>query len=313
MYGHKEIDQIIISIIINCYNGEEYLREAIDSIYAQTYKNWEIIFWDNCSTDNSSNIAKSFDHKIKYFKSTITTTLGEARNNAINKTNGKYISFIDCDDIWSNPEKLSLQLKLMEENPEYALCYGSIQEIFKSGLFFRNVYTNYDSAFIFDKLLMQFDISIITSMVRKSVLIEQNLSFDSNIKASEEFCLFMQIACQYKIGVSREILAKYRVHQTSLTSKSLSILGAERRYTLNLIISKYPKLHQVYYNQFVESFARADYYDARWLVSNGEKILASKLLFKNKRVNYRYFLLGLIALFPNYFWNKIHLLKRNRT
>ena len=58
----------LVSVIMNCYNGETYLREAIDSIYAQTYQNWEIIFLDNASTDDSANIAKSYDKKIKYLK-----------------------------------------------------------------------------------------------------------------------------------------------------------------------------------------------------------------------------------------------------
>ena len=59
--------QPLVSVIMNCYNGEKYLREAIDSIYAQTYTNWEIIFWDNASTDNSAEIAKLSDSRLKYF------------------------------------------------------------------------------------------------------------------------------------------------------------------------------------------------------------------------------------------------------
>ena len=54
----------LVTIIINCFNGESYLKEAIESVYEQTYDNWEIIFWDNCSTDDSSYIAKSFDNNL---------------------------------------------------------------------------------------------------------------------------------------------------------------------------------------------------------------------------------------------------------
>ena len=65
-------DNPLISIIMNCYNGEKYLQEALDSVINQTYKNWEIIFWDNQSTDNSSFILKSYkDHRIKYFYSIV--------------------------------------------------------------------------------------------------------------------------------------------------------------------------------------------------------------------------------------------------
>ena len=60
----------VVSVIINCHNGEKYLSKCIKSILAQTYKNWEIVFWDNCSTDNSKKIIKNFkDTRIKYFKS----------------------------------------------------------------------------------------------------------------------------------------------------------------------------------------------------------------------------------------------------
>ena len=61
--------QPFVSIIINCYNSDEYLTEAINSIFSQTFTNWEIIFWDNNSTDKSARIAKSYGDKLKYFKS----------------------------------------------------------------------------------------------------------------------------------------------------------------------------------------------------------------------------------------------------
>ena len=64
----------LVSIIMNCHNGEKFLSEAIKSILKQSYKNWELIFWDNCSTDNSSLILKSFkDSRIKYFRSNLLT------------------------------------------------------------------------------------------------------------------------------------------------------------------------------------------------------------------------------------------------
>ena len=88
----------LVSIIMNCYNCAKYLEEAIDSIYAQSYDNWEIIFWDNCSTDNSALIAKSYDSKLKYFLAKEHTALGRARNLAIKEAKGGYIAFLDSDD-----------------------------------------------------------------------------------------------------------------------------------------------------------------------------------------------------------------------
>ena len=67
----------LVSVIMNCYNSDQYLQEAIESIYAQTYSNWEIIFWDNASIDDSAKIAKSYDERIKYYLASETTSLGE--------------------------------------------------------------------------------------------------------------------------------------------------------------------------------------------------------------------------------------------
>jgi len=63
--------QSTVSVIMNCLNYSKYLREAIDSVYVQTYKDWEIIFWDNASTDNSAEIARSYDRRLRYFRSKV--------------------------------------------------------------------------------------------------------------------------------------------------------------------------------------------------------------------------------------------------
>ena len=105
----------LVSVIINCYNGEKYLRQAIDSVLSQSYKNFEIIFWDNQSTDASAELVQSFnDSRIKYFLSPNHTVLYGARNQAVQKASGDFLSFIDCDDIWSR-EKLERQLRLFDD------------------------------------------------------------------------------------------------------------------------------------------------------------------------------------------------------
>ena len=75
----------LVSIIMNCYNGEKYLQEALDSIIDQTYKNWELIFWDNQSIDNSTNIVLSYnDHRIKYFYSKFFRHRARSKPNLFN-------------------------------------------------------------------------------------------------------------------------------------------------------------------------------------------------------------------------------------
>ena len=114
----------LVSIIVNCHNGEQYLAECIKSIIYQTYENWELIFWDNKSKDNSAEIFKSFkDHRFRYFISDKHTNLHEARNNALEKIKGDYIAFLDTDDWWTY-NKLEKQVPFFE-NKEINLVYGN--------------------------------------------------------------------------------------------------------------------------------------------------------------------------------------------
>ena len=98
----------LISIIVNCHNGEKFINRCIESILIQTYDNFEIIFLDNMSTDGTEEILKKIsDKRIKYFKTEKFLKLYEARNLAISKAKGKYISFLDIDDSWEK-DKLKL-------------------------------------------------------------------------------------------------------------------------------------------------------------------------------------------------------------
>ena len=116
----------LVSIILNCYNGEKYLQQALNSIEKQSYKNWELIFWDNRSTDNSKNIFKSFKNKkFKYYISKKHTSLYKARNLAIKKSRGQFISFIDADDLWEK-NKLKKQVELFLRNKQVSLIYSNL-------------------------------------------------------------------------------------------------------------------------------------------------------------------------------------------
>ena len=91
----------LVSIIINCFNGEQFLRETIESVINQTYPNWEMIFWVNQSTDSSADIVNSYeDPRIRYIYASEHTSLGKARSLAIKEARGEYISFLDSDDMW---------------------------------------------------------------------------------------------------------------------------------------------------------------------------------------------------------------------
>ena len=86
-----------VSVIMNCYNGGKYLRESIESVLNQSYLDWELIFWDNLSSDNSAAIFSEYsaDERLRYFCSPTHTNLGAARKLAYEETRGKFIAFLD--------------------------------------------------------------------------------------------------------------------------------------------------------------------------------------------------------------------------
>ena len=104
----------LVSIIVNCFNGEKYLEECLISLKNQTYKNWEVIFWDNHSTDNSKKIFDKFnDKRFKYYLSPKHVFLYEARDLAVKASQGDFIAFCDVDDFWSQ-ERLEYQVPLFK-------------------------------------------------------------------------------------------------------------------------------------------------------------------------------------------------------
>ena len=120
----KTNKQPLVSIIMNCFNGETYLKESIESVLSQTYKNWELIFWDNKSKDKSADIFKSYNEKkLKYYYAHEHTNLYKARNEAIKKSNGDFIAFLDSDDFWEQ-DKLELQVELFKDL-DVAVVYGN--------------------------------------------------------------------------------------------------------------------------------------------------------------------------------------------
>ena len=91
----------LVTILMNCYNGEKYLKDSLNSLISQSYKNWELIFWDNQSNDRSKKIFDTFnDARLKYYKAQNHEKLYVARNQALSKAKGEYIAFLDVDDLW---------------------------------------------------------------------------------------------------------------------------------------------------------------------------------------------------------------------
>lgn len=119
----------LVSIVTPSYNTSKYISETIESVLAQTYTNWEMIIVDDCSTDNTDDVIKPYlsDTRIKYFKNPKNSGAAVSRNYALSEAKGKWIAFLDSDDIWVS-DKLEKQIAFMKEN-KYHFSYTNYEEM----------------------------------------------------------------------------------------------------------------------------------------------------------------------------------------
>lgn len=292
-----------ISIIMNCFNGERYLKEAIDSIYAQTFADWEIIFWDNASTDRSREIAEGYDSRLRYFCSEKNVSLGAARRLAVGKATGDWIGFLDTDDLW-HPHKLERQLTALE-GTEHVLCYAGVQEINPDGSVIRELTPKYPTGHMLENQLNQFDINMVTPLIRRQALLEHGLNFDESVQVSEEYNLFIRLASKGSFCTIAEPLGVWRISPGSLTDQKMDRWAAERFYTLAQLKQENPGIENRYPRAFKQAEARGIYYKVRYLVANGEKGEAGRFLWSIASVHPVY-----LALLPCLFipgaWNFAH-------
>lgn len=249
-----------VSIILNCHNGEEYLEDALISISKQTYTNWELVFWDNRSSDNSSIIFEKFkkkNKKFKYFKAKKFTSLYKARNLAIQKANGDYIAFIDSDDTWEK-DKLQKQLKLFKD-PSVGVVYGNLWlKNEKNNKIKRCINYKLPEGFIYKNLLKNYYIGIITAVIKKKIL-NKNFYFNSNYNIIGDFDLFIRLSVFNKFKVIQDPVATYRLHQNNLSSKFRSLQILELKDWLNRQKSKLDKTEYFEFKKKIEFLKFVDF------------------------------------------------------
>ncbi len=195
-----------VSIILNCYNGEKYLSDCLKSIKKQTYKNYELIFWDNCSTDKSKKIFKKYkDKRFKYFKSKKNTILSKARNLAIKKATGNWLAFIDCDDIWYRNKLYEFKNFLDLENMGvmFSDYYILKKKLIKSK---KKVQNNF-----FRELLLDNYIFFSSVLIKKDYFFETGMC-DEKLKHAEDYDILLKVLEKYDGLFINKRLIKYRIH-----------------------------------------------------------------------------------------------------
>ena len=210
----------LISIIMNCHNGEAFLNEAIQSVLKQKYKKWEMIFWNNNSTDNSEKVFKSYrDKRLRYYFRKKKVSLYKSRNSAIKKAKGEFIAFLDVDDIWL-PNKLSLQVKKFRD-PNVGLVYGKCLKVHKNSFFGRRQLItpgNLPEGYVTKDLLKSYNVGLLTIMLRKKFL-NKNKVFKTQYNYLGDLDFVLRFSLKYKFAAVQEIIGIYRQHENQMQKK----------------------------------------------------------------------------------------------
>ncbi len=241
----NNINAPLVSVIMNCYNGEKYLKEAIDSVLKQTYTNWELIFWDNQSTDESPKIVKSYDDKrICYYYAESNKPLSAARNLAIQKANGEYVAFLDSDDVWL-PEKLQKQIGGLTKQSNAGISYCGFETLLTSDtesainqakFYSKFSYKSHNSKSIYNKLLKGNFIIFSTVIINRNIC-DLTGGFSEHLEQNEDFEILLKASLLTNAICISNVLVKYRIH-----SSNNSYLNARKNFTESeYIFSNLPK------------------------------------------------------------------------
>ena len=214
----------LVSIIIPVYNASRFLEETINSIQEQTYSNWEAIFIDDCSSDNSYNLIKKHqkeDKRIKLIKNKTNSGAAVSRNNGIDHAEGDYLCFLDADDKW-HPEKLEKQINFMQElNCEFSF----------TGYQFANEKCNPNGKIVsvpdkinYKQALKNTTIWTSTVMFDMNKLSKEDIRMP-NIKRGQDTATWWKVLkkIKYAYGLN-EVLSYYRRTNNSLSANKLTAL-----------------------------------------------------------------------------------------
>lgn len=224
----------LVSVIIPVYNSEKYIGGTIKSILNQTYDNIEIIVIDDGSSDKSADVIKELINIyggkkiIKYYYQE-NSGVSEARNKGIEKANGKYVAFIDSDDLWKIT-KIEAQMKMIYKTSMRA-CYCGFLDFFQKDNSTKKRKMKLPSGKILYDFLKD-DVWCWTGtwVIDKSLIEENNIRFTENCNWGEDFEFFIKITAMTEVCCVKEYLALYRIRPNSLTTSSSFLKQSEDIY-----------------------------------------------------------------------------------
>ena len=221
-----------VSVVIPSYNCANYLRAALESVLAQSYRPFEIIVIDDGSTDETQELIRDYPQVI-YVRQE-NSGPSRARNTGVRRAQGRYIAFLDADDIWTSG-KLSAQMAIMESHPEVGIVFGDMQNFFADDAPQQPVFQKYKlteeffghPSLVMDPVAKLLRINFIatgTVLARKDILESCGL-FDEQVHAAEDWDLWLRIALRHPIAYTASVVMLRRRHDTN-TSKNTEAMSS---------------------------------------------------------------------------------------
>ncbi len=209
----------LVSIIMNVRDGAATLREAMDSVLAQTFMEWDLILWDDRSSDGSASIVAQFhDERIRYFLSPEDVPLGRARRDAIRQARGEWIAFLDQDDVWL-PRKLERQMALAKAG--VGLIYGRTIRFYPRGMErdydHAHEYQRLPEGDVFTQLFTKSCFIAMSSAVFRRSAIEAMGGIPDSIQIIPDYYLYVAVARQYQVRAVQAAVCRYRMHSGSMS------------------------------------------------------------------------------------------------
>lgn len=233
----------LVSIITPAYNAARFIGETIESVLAQTYKNWEMIIVDDCSTDDTREIVQSYqekDSRIKLFTLDKNSGSGVARNKAMDEAKGRFIAFLDSDDLWY-PEKLRRQIAFMLDNG-VAFTFTKYVRMKEDGTI-TNATTEAPLTVDYDTLMKHCVIGCLTVILDRKKIGEQRML---EIRTRQDYAFWLSLTRQGFIAYGLpEVLAKYRLVENSISSNKLK--AARQNWRLYYEIENQPLWKSLWY------------------------------------------------------------------
>ena len=221
-----------VSVIIPTYNRDKFISDTINSVLEQTYKDFEIIVVDDGSTDSTLKVLEQFGTKIKLIKQP-NLERAVARNNGVKNSNGKYIAFLDSDDLWAK-EKLEKQVEILDQNEEIILTYCSSGRINEKGQKIKTAKRQMEgfSGKITNELLLRNFVVSATPLLRREYF-DKTGGFKSQYIPYEDWEFWVRLSLLGKFYFINKPLAYYRIHD----EQSVQLVKAEKieQVTLSLL------------------------------------------------------------------------------